>query len=54
MKNLSNEEMTQKGLEIIELFNLKLDKDGRVNTAWGTKTPLGLFLSLQTIINNMD
>lgn len=37
----------RQGREIMKFFRLKLNKEGRVNTAWGDKTPTGLYLSLQ-------
>jgi hypothetical protein len=33
---------TKVGKNIIELLNLKVKKNGRVDTAWGDKTPAGL------------
>lgn len=33
---------TKSGNKLIELLNLKVEKNGRVKTSWGDKTPAGL------------
>ena len=38
------------GRDIAELLHLKQNKDGRYDTAWGTKTSLGIFLCIERII----
>jgi len=40
------------GIEIIEMLQLRLNKNGRVNTTWGDKTPLGLALVLRRLLEN--
>lgn len=42
MKDLTEEQEKKIGEEIIELLDLKIKKNGRVNTSFGDKTPLGL------------
>ena len=50
---MNEDQATALGNEIIELFNLKIDKKtGRVNTSWGDKTPLGIGLCVQRILEN--
>ncbi len=43
-------EYDEKGKEIAGFLNLKPDKEGRYKTEWGTKTAVGLYLSLKGII----
>lgn len=38
------------GLRIANMLGLEQNTDGRYYTTWGTKTPLGLYLSIQGII----
>ena len=38
------------GLRIADMLSLTQDRDGRYATAWGTKTPLGLYFTIQRII----
>ena len=38
------------GFNIANMLGLKVSKQGKYNTTWGTKTPLGLYLSIQRII----
>jgi len=40
----------KKGEKLIDMLGLKVGKDGRVNTSWGTKTPLGLYRTLKRVI----
>lgn len=40
------------GTNLINLFNLKMDKDGLIHTSWGKKTPVGLFLSVKNILED--
>ncbi len=47
-KSIENDKI--KGSKIIEFLSLKVKKNGRVDTSWGDKTPLGLLLSLERII----
>ena len=44
------DEQREIGEDIIKFLHLKKDSDGRIKTAWGTKTPLGLYLSLERIM----
>ena len=46
-------EMEKLGLKIVELFSLKPDKTKRYNTAWGTKTLLGLGRTIFRITNEI-
>ena len=46
----SAEDSEKMGLEIIELLGLKVKANGRVDTAWGDKSPLGLVLTLKGIM----
>jgi len=41
------------GEKIIRLFGLKKQKDGRIDTAWGTKTPMGVFCTVERIYLEM-
>lgn len=54
MKNLTEEQENQIGEEIIELLYLKIKKNGRVNTDFGDKTPLGLARTIFSIIGRFD
>ena len=48
---MNEEQATALGNEIIKLFDLKVDKKtGRVHTTWGPKTPLGLGLCVERIL----
>ncbi len=38
------------GRDIAELLRLKQDENGRYDTAWGTKTDLGIYLYIERII----
>jgi hypothetical protein len=40
----------QIGKEIADMLMLKRDKNGRYETTWGNKTPLGLYLTLKRLI----
>lgn len=44
---LTDEEM---GATIALFLRLKKDKDGRFKTTWGTKTYLGLYLSIKSLL----
>jgi hypothetical protein len=39
------------GEKIIEVLSLHKKQNGRVDTAWGDKTPLGLYLTVKRIID---
>jgi len=41
---------TATGLKLAELLRLKMGSDGRYNTDWGTKTPMGLARCVQRIV----
>ena len=41
-KQLSDESAKSIGDSIIKAFNLKVKHNGRVDTDWGDKTPIGL------------
>lgn len=43
-------EMTEIGEQIIDLLSLRVKDNGRVDTAVGDKTPLGLALTIAAII----
>jgi hypothetical protein len=52
---MNEEQATALGNEIIKMFNLKVDKKtGRVNTSWGTKTPLGVGLCVERIMEELE
>ena len=46
--------MTEKqiGLGIIQLLGLKRKANGRVDTEWGDKTPIGLVRTLKRVIED--
>jgi len=59
MKNIKKikSELMQEGMrermighEVIKFLNLKVDKDGFVQTSWGTKTVMGLGGSILRIV----
>lgn len=39
------------GEKLIEVLGLRMKSNGRVNTTWGDKTPLGLYLTVQRVID---
>ena len=39
-----------KGMELIDLLGLKVKPNGRVDTEGGDKTPLGLFLTVESFM----
>ena len=40
----------QLGNKLIEVLNLKVKKNGRVDTQWGDKTPIGLGATVARIV----
>lgn len=50
--NLTEKEQEKRGKEIIKLLGLKMKKNGRVDTTWGDKTPLGLYRTLERFYLN--
>jgi hypothetical protein len=38
------------GEKLIEILGLRVKSNGRVNTKWGDKTPIGLYLTIQRIM----
>ena len=38
------------GKRLIEILGLKVKANGRVDTTWGDKTPLGLALTVERIL----
>ena len=38
------------GEQLIEILNLKVKANGRVDTTWGDKTPTGLALTVERIL----
>ena len=44
-------ENTRRGQLLAEVLQLKKLRNGRYDTQWGDKTALGLFLTVQRIIN---
>ncbi len=42
--------LARQGKCIADLLHLKKDKDGRYNTAWGTRTDLGIYRSVSRIL----
>lgn len=53
-QSLPNEPMTDEelGFFIIGWLELRVKRNGRVNTTWGDKTPLGLAKSIKRIVND--
>lgn len=51
MNPITENELIARGNALIELLNLKVKKNGRVDTAWGDKTPLGLYHTVLRVIN---
>ncbi len=47
---IATDRMRAIGDEIIEMLHLKVKSNGRVDTTWGDKTPLGLYLTLQRMM----
>ena len=41
----------ERGEMIVRVLGLRLKANGRVDTCWGDKTPLGIFRTVQRIIN---
>jgi hypothetical protein len=39
-----------RGEKLIEILRLRKKPNGRVDTAWGDKTPRGLYLTIQRIM----
>jgi hypothetical protein len=48
---ISEEEETKRGENLVRLFSLKSKKNGRYETAWGDKTALGLFRTVHAVVN---
>ena len=42
------------GVNLVALLNLKLKPNGRVDTAWGDKTPVGLARTVRRIMEGED
>ena len=42
------------GLKLIEILQLKVKSNGRVETTWGDKTPPGLALTVKRIMSEND
>lgn len=47
----NDQAFTDAGEAIIDVLRLKRQPDGRVNTLWGNKTPLGLALTIMRLID---
>jgi len=47
----TEEELKAIGESLINMLNLKVKKNGRVDTSWGDKTPLGLALSVKRVLD---
>ena len=54
MKTLTIEKQNQLGKEIAEILCLRKKKDGRYNTTWGDKTPIGLFNTVARIVETIN
>lgn len=48
--DLSEDEQTRRGEMLAGMMQLRRLPDGRYNTAWGTKTPLGLYRTAYRIV----
>ncbi len=42
----------RRGQAIAELLGLELKKNGRYDTTWGDKTPLGLYLTVRRFVED--
>ena len=42
------------GKELIEVLDLKVKENGRVDTEWGDKTPYGLYQTLKRFIEESE
>lgn len=51
LETMTENQEIELGLKIIRILNLKVKKNGRVNTTQGDKTPLGLFRTINGIVN---
>jgi hypothetical protein len=51
MKPITENELIERGNNLIELLQLKIKNNGRVDTIWGDKTPLGLYHTVSRVIN---
>jgi hypothetical protein len=48
---LSQEEQARRGAMIATMLGLHF-REGRINTEWGTKTPLGLYRTIKRIVED--
>lgn len=51
---MTEAQRTEQGKQIIKLLGLRVKQNGRVDTEWGDKTPLGLALTLLRILSPQD
>lgn len=42
------------GQDLVELLYLKVKENGRVDTRWGDKTALGLFLTVKRVLDGLE
>lgn len=51
IQNMTEEQ--KKGFYLVKMLSLRFTKGtDRIDTCWGNKTPLGLFLSIQRVIED--
>ena len=50
-KELIDRADTEISKELIEILQLKIKPNGRIDTAWGDKSPMGLIRTVRRIIN---
>jgi hypothetical protein len=51
---LSEEDLDMLGSELAELLGLRKKRNGRYNTAWGDKTPRGLWLTVRNTMRERE
>jgi hypothetical protein len=54
INTISEEQAALYGSNVAKFLNIKKKKNGRYDTAWGSKTDLGLWLSIVEITNSPD
>ena len=49
---MSDEQAQKLGEQLIEVLQLKVKSNGRVDTSWGDKTPIGLGKTVEQIVKD--
>ena len=52
LETVCDNELIDKGNFIASLLGLKAGKDGRYDTSWGSKTPMGLYRCILCIVES--